>query len=145
MKISANFKSEEFLHPDLVKYCDDRGYDHRWFINKRLVMFCEWLREKCEGEAVVINNWSWGGRLDDAGLRICGTDTGATHSQHKYKSAVDIHVSGYSTTQLREIVVENFTYVNKVFDITTIEKISKTPTWLHVDTRWTGKDYLLEV
>ena len=128
------------MHDDIVA----KGYDPRWFICKDIVKFCEWLRAKCNDSSVSINTWKWGGRYTDSGLRTCDMTQYSEYSQHRYKDSVDIKVDGFSVSQLRKIVVDNFEYINKMFGITTIERIGKTPTWLHVDRRWTGLDYLKE-
>ena len=144
MKISENFISEEFLPQSVHDSIVSRGLDPRWFIDEDLVKFCEWMKAKCGGAKFVINDWKWGGSYQYSGFRG-PKDIGAELSQHKFKQAIDIKVDGFTPDQLRKIVVDNFNYVNKNFGITTIEKTSFTPTWFHIDKRWTGLKYLLEV
>jgi len=143
MKITENFYSEEFISKDTHKEIVKKGLEPRWFINKDLVLFCEWLKQKTKG-SVIVNNWKWSGQYHLSGLRG-PKDIGAELSQHKFMNAIDIKVKGYTPSQLRDIIVDNFEYINKTFGITTIEKIEDTPTWLHIDTRWTNLNYLLEV
>lgn len=144
MKISKNFCTEEFLsemmHDDLIA----RGLNPQKYVNKDLVMFCEWLKSKCNNADVIVNDWKWGGRYTDSGLRTCDMTQYATYSQHRYMKAVDVKVDGYSVSEIRQLVVDNFIYLKKIYGITTIEKIDKTPTWNHIDTRWTGSNYLYE-
>jgi len=145
MKISKNFISEEFLSKDFHDFVISRGYDPRWFLDSDILGFCVWLRAKCNGASLTINDWKWGGSYNYSGFREPACDIGAVFSQHRFKNAVDIKVDGYTPSVLRQIVVDNFTYINKVYKISTIEKIELTPTWFHVDKRWTGKNYLIEV
>lgn len=144
MKISKNFYSEEFLPKELHKYINDKGLNPMWYIDKDMVDFCEWLKEECNGAKITINDWKWKGQYNYSGFRG-PKDIGAELSQHKFKDAIDIKVEGYTIAQLREIMIANFMFLNKSFGISTIEKVEKTPTWLHVDKRWTGLSYLLEV
>ena len=144
MKISENFCSEEFISRDLHNSIDQRGLDPRWYIDKDLVKFCEWLKTECNGVDVTINNWKWGGLYQFSGLRG-PNDIGALLSQHKFKNAIDVKVKGFTPSQIRQIILDNFIYINTEFGITTIEKIKDTPTWVHIDKRWTGLNYLLEV
>ena len=144
MKVSKNFESEEFLSKETHDYLVSKGISVQWFVDKQMVEFCEWLKAKCNNAKVIINDWKWKGQYNYSGLRS-PKDIGAEYSQHKFMNAVDIKVDGYTPTQLRQSVVDNFSYINKEFGITTIEKIKDTPTWLHVDKRWTGLTYLLEV
>lgn len=143
MKISTHFDSEEFISKVTHNEIITRGLNPQWYCDKQLVMFCEWLREKC-GTGIIINNWKWQGRANMSGLRG-PKDIGSELSQHKFMHAIDIKVKGFTPAQLRQIVLDNFGYINEEFGITTIETIDDTPTWLHLDKRWTGLDHLLEV
>jgi len=143
MKISEHFESEEFLSKETHAAIVAKGLQPQWFIDIDLVGFCEWLREKC-GTSVIINNWKWQGQYNFSGLRG-PKDMGAELSQHKFMNAIDVKVKGFTPAQLRDIIFDNFDYLNEQFGITTIEKIKDTPTWLHVDRRWTGLNHLLEV
>jgi hypothetical protein len=144
MRISKNFISQEFLSKSFHDYLTNRGLNPMGWIDRDIVAFCEWLKIKCNGANIIINDWYWGGKYQYSGFRE-HDDIGAELSQHKYKCAVDIKVDSYTPKQIRQIIVDNFTYINKVFGITTIEKIEFTPTWNHIDKRWTGLNYLNEV
>jgi len=144
MKVSQNFISEEFLSEEFHNYVLSKGWQPIWWIDKDLVMFCEWLKAQCNNATIIINDWKWGGQYNYSGYRS-PTDIGAEYSQHKCKAALDIKVKGYTPAQLKNIIINNFIYLNKVFGITTIEKTEYTETWLHVDKRWTGLNYLKQV
>lgn len=144
MKISKNFYSEEFIPKSVHDYVVSKKLDPRWYIDEDMVKFCEWLKDKTNGAKIVINDWKWHGQYQFSGLRD-PKDIGAELSQHKFKDAIDLKVEGYTPADIRDIIIENFTFLNKSFGISTIEKISFTPTWIHIDKRWTGLTYLLEV
>lgn len=144
MKVSEHFDSEEFLSKEVHNYVVSKGLLPQWYIDKGLVEFCEWLKKKCNGAKVVINDWKWKGQYNYSGLRG-PKDIGAELSQHKFMNAIDVKVEGYTPIQIRQIIIDNFSEVNRSFGITTIERVNDTPTWTHIDKRWTGLNYLLEV
>ena len=145
MKISPHFCSEEFLskemHDDLVS----KGINPQWFIRKNVVDFCEWLHSKYPDKGVIINNWKWGGGANNSGLRPVNSTIGVIYSQHKFKDAVDIKIKGIDPKEIRQLIIDNFIFLNKEYGLTTIEKVEDTPTWNHCDFRWTGLTTLLEV
>jgi hypothetical protein len=145
MKISPHFISEEFLpsgmHSDLVA----KGINPQWFIRKQVVDFCEWLADYYHPRSVIINNWKWNGGANESGLRAPNSTTGAYYSQHKFKDAIDIKIKGVTPSEIRKVIIDNFTYLNTTFGLSTIEQVDDTPTWIHCDFRWTGMDTLLEV
>ena len=56
--------------------------------------------------------------------------------------AIDIVIPGLSQEEVLDFIVKN---KDKIPEITTYEKISKTPGWNHFDGRFTGKTLLTEV
>lgn len=145
MKISKNFYAEEFLSKEDYEHIISRDLDPRWYIDKGIVDFLEWLKIMTNGAKITINDWKWGGVYNLSGLRSFSCDIGAELSQHKFINAVDIKVEGWSVEGIFAIISDNFEYINKHFGITTTEDIKKTPTWNHVDTRWTNMDKLFIV
>jgi hypothetical protein len=145
MKISPHFVSEEFISKDMHNDLVTKGINPQWFIRKNVVDFCEWLANYYHPKAIIINNWKWGGGARESGLRSPDSTTGAHYSQHKFKDAVDIKIKGVTPSEIRKVIIDNFTYLNITFGLSTIEKVEDTPTWTHCDFRWTGLDTLLEV
>ena len=137
MKVSEHFDIREFVPKEIW---DLFGESSIWFIDQRLVLFCEWLHNFCNAP-VTINTWFIEGNYNESGFRDPLTPTGAKLSQHKYGRAADIKVFGYTPDKLRQIVRDHWDEVKGW--ITTIEK--DTPSWLHADCRWTGLHKLLEV
>lgn len=137
-------KSKYFIIQEFVprSIFERFGNDSTWFIDPNLVAFCDWLRE-FTAQPITINTWHRAGVWDNCGFRPPSTTTGASLSQHRFGRAVDLHVANYAAEQIRNIIRLNFRELNEKFGITTIEK--DTPSWVHVDTRWTGKNELLEV
>lgn len=139
MKIAQDFIIQEFVPKSIYKKF---GKNSIWFVDPYLIKFCQWLRDYTQAP-ITINDWHRGGNYSESGLRDPLTSTGAKYSQHKFGKAVDIKVAGHLPETVREIIRENFSVLRDWYGITTIEK--DTPTWTHVDTRYTGLDELLQI
>ena len=138
MKVSENFSLQEFVPKDVYQQYGNMSI---WFVDKRIITISQWLRDKL-GKPVKINDWVEGGQYKESGFRNFDTGTGAKRSQHKFGRAADIKVAGYEGEELRQIVRDNFPEL-KLLGLTTIEK--NTPTWVHIDCRYTDLSVLLEV
>ena len=136
--ISKNYDIREFVPPAIYK---QYGESSIWFIDQRIVLFNEWLCEYFSVK-VIVNDWHKGGQYHDSGFREPGA-VGAKLGQHHFGRATDSKVPGQEYEVVRDEIRRNFKALNQRFGITTIEK--DTPTWLHADTRWTGRPDLFEV
>jgi len=110
----------------------------------RIIMAVQYLREKT-GLSITINNWATGGQYKESGLRRMDTTTGARWSQHKYGRALDLKVSGKSPKEVHAIIHEHSKYLVDNQLLTTVENVNATPTWTHIDCRYTGLDRILVV
>lgn len=138
--LSTHFSVEEFVPEVIFKAY---GLNSKWFIDQRLVILAEYIRGYFD-EAVTINNWNTGGDFQNRGYRTPGSPVGAKLSQHRYGRAMDINVHGYSSDEVNKAIIDNFEKF-KANGLTTIENVTATPTWTHVDIRWTGLETLLIV
>ena len=129
MALSKNFVIQEFVYPEIF---DQYGEKAQWFIDKRIVQACQLLRDKL-GVPIKINDWHSEGRYKESGLREFDTETGAKYSQHKFGAAADLKIGDLDGEEMRDIVKKYWTDLKGL--ITTIE--DDTPTWLHIDCRWT--------
>ena len=136
--ISKNYDIREFVPPAIYQQF---GGSSIWFLDQRIVLFAEWLTEYT-GRKAVVNDWHNGGQYHGSGFREPGS-IGASRGQHHYGRAADFKVQGQDPEVLRDEIRRNFKALNQRFGITTIEK--DTPSWLHVDIRWTGRPDLFEV
>jgi|GEM_PF-1006027 len=155
MKISENYDVRELVPPEIYAAFGDKSVR---FVNKHCADFLEWLSSYL-GVHIVVNNWhfflenpaptgdeDWffdGHIYRNSGFRTKDCKEGADNSQHRMKDALDCKAKGFEAELLRQVIREQFSSLNKRFQLTTIEK--DTPTWLHVDFRWTMMDELLEV
>jgi hypothetical protein len=136
--MTKNFSIQELVPPEVFS---ERGNAASQLMDIRIVNVAQWLRDKT-GKPITINNWSNGGQFKESGLRNFATSTGAKWSQHKYGRAIDLKVEGMQAEEVRQLIRNNWTTL-KAIGLTTIEK--DTPTWVHIDCRYTGMETLLEV
>lgn len=140
MMISENFDLREFVPKSIY---DAFGEGSIKFIDKRIVDVVQLLRD-LSGRSVVVNNWHTGGSYSESGYRVPDTKTGAKYSQHKFGRAADVKVSGMTPKEVVALIIKN----EKMFmdlGLTTIENTNATPSWAHLDCRWTGKSKILFV
>lgn len=140
IQVTPNFYLDELVPESILTA---RGEKAIQLLDMRIIKAAQFIRDQL-GETVYINNWYQGGNLDECGLRTFGTKTGAVYSQHKFGRALDLH-SPAGVKAMLEVVkkFEKILIADQL--LTTVEDISFTPTWLHIDCRWTGLDKLLIV
>lgn len=147
MKKSKHFAVEELVPPEVLKAEGENSWKH---LSANLIDgidgFYEILHEQIklqDGEKlmIIINDWRWGGQYHESGFRILGTSTGATNSQHKKGSAVDIKVKIKAANgsirvipaiQVQKILLDNQNDP-RVAMITRTEKNPPTTGWTHID------------
>lgn len=128
MKLSKNFHLKEFM-PDYIyaKW----GDACIWFLDKRIVSISQALRD--EFGAITIN----GGGYNFSGFRDPSCTVGGKLSQHRFGRAVDLKFADHDVQYVYQAIKLNETkWMNE--GITTMENINFTPSWLHVDCRWTN-------
>lgn len=138
--LSKHFDIQEFVPKAIY---DLYGAKAQWFINPKVVAIAEFIREEFE-LPVTINNWHVGGKFQERGYRVPTTQTGARYSQHKFGNAIDINIKGIPSPELADWIIAEFPTL-KGLGLSTIESPKDTPTWTHIDVRWTGIDELLVV
>lgn len=138
MKVSKNFWLSEFIDPLFFEF---PGIDPLWFIDKRIFLMAQFLRDRF-GKPVTINNWASGGDYTLSGLRPFNTEIGAPLSSHKYGRAIDPKVHGVEAPEIQQDIIKNY-HLYKHTGLTTIEV--GTPTWTHMDCRQTNTDKLFQI
>ena len=132
-----NFELEELVDRPIFEQYGARSI---MFLDRALVSCVDRLHDKVG--ALVVNNWHAGGTFHESGLRLFNTPTGAAMSQHKFGSALDLKPVHMTPAEL-------FAYIQShradYPEITTVEDVSITKTWLHVDGRWHDSGDLLIV
>ena len=141
VKVTDNFYLDEFVPPEIYNV---RGARSLALMDIRIILACQHIRD-ISGRRVTVNNWWNGGALDERGLRISNTPTGARWSQHKYGRAVDLSVDGMRPREVHDLIRKHEIYFIERQWITTLENPAFTPTWTHIDCRHTGLDRFLIV
>jgi len=137
MEVSKNFILQEFIHKHTYDTFQDNSI---WFIDNRIITIAQAIRDHF-GKPMLINDWHLQGRLNNRGFRPPGSDVGAKLSQHRFGRALDFNVLGLD---VREVYheIKGDDYFFKELGITAMENIKNTPSWVHVDIRFTGRDKL---
>jgi hypothetical protein len=141
IKITDNFYLDEFIDP--ITY-SERGEKSIQLMDMRIILAIQHLREVIN-KPITINNWASRGQFRESGLRRADTRTGARWSQHKYGRALDFRVSGMTPREVHQVIHQHErTFIERQW-ITTLEDVRDTPSWTHIDCRYTGKDSFLIV
>ena len=133
MRLTKDFILQEFVPKEIFEQFGERSL---MFIDPMLPALVQAIRNAF-GVPVTLNTWHIGGTRNECGYRVPNTTTGAKYSQHKFGRAADLHCADLSVKEMFDIVNNNFKGLS-FLGLTTIENINSTPTWLHIDTRWTG-------
>lgn len=142
IKLSENFFVDEFcpkeIH-DLIEKGEAKLDDYQ---DVRIPVLVQWIRTQVK-QSVNINDWIHGGGLDERGVRMPNTTTGAKKSRHKFEKdkdgniirksdAIDIHIGTMSGKQMYDWAQENKVALFGL-GVRTIEHFSFTTSWLHMD------------
>jgi len=138
MKVSKDFSIHEFVPPDIYEVYLDKS---SWFIDPKLVQLAQFIRDRFAVQ-VTINNYLAGGNYQYSGFRDHHCTIGAINSQHRAGRAIDFRVKGKTPEEVRQDIIDHF-WLYKAAGLTTFE--AGTPTWIHVDCRFTNQDTLLIV
>lgn len=144
MKLSKHFSLKELVSPETFQKF---GNSSIWFVDRAIVDVLEIIRTRIN-KPVYMNTWSFnnptvlGPVYNYSGFRHPELDGFSDWSQHRFGRAADIKIPGLESEEIRRWIRRNYNYLWEA-GLSTIEK--DTPTWVHIDTRWTGKGALFEV
>ena len=129
--VSKYFKIQELVSEAVYKKYGDKSWE---FIDTRLIKVLDLLREHFN-RPITVNNWLWGGNLQQRGLRANKDELVANKkdyyiSQHCLGKAVDFNVKGLSAQEVYDEILKN---KDKFYLISRVENIKDTPTWVHID------------
>lgn len=137
-KISDNFYTAELVHPRFLELFGARA---KWYISQWQIDTAEFIRDFFN-RPVIINDYMWGGKMQNRGTRPPNSTVGAYYSQHKMMMAIDFHIKGLTIDHIYNVILSNQS-VFMQHGITTIESVEFTPGWIHVDGRRTNMDDML--
>ncbi len=131
-----HFIIQEFVSPAVYRRYGETAWQ---FLDPRLLVFMDWLREKL-GKKITINNWHWGGEFTQRGLRenlseIVKTKTDKSVlylSGHVFGQAADFDVEGMKAGEIRAWLIENQE------ELPCPIRMESMVHWNHIDVRDTG-------
>lgn len=134
---SKYFKIQELVSEKVYRKYGEKAWE---FIDPNLIKAIDLLREHFN-KPITVNNWLWGGNLEQRGLRANKDEIVVNKkdyyiSQHCLGKAVDFNIKGLSTQEVYEEILKN---KDKFYLISRIENIKDTPTWVHIDVANTDK------
>lgn len=135
-EIKKFFKIQEFVDERTFKRWGDNAWN---FLDDKLLETIIVLRRDILKVPLVCNDWSWGGKNQQRGLRTNlsplvkdKSDKGILYlTQHAMGKAVDFVSNKMSADQMRKLIKEN---ANKLPYQCRVEDGASAPTWLHIDT-----------
>ena len=128
-----HFELHELVPPEIFHARGEAGWE---LLEPRLLVAADRLRDKFG--TCIVNDWFGGGRYRESGLRDPVTGTGARLSQHKRGAALDCKFRDAEHRVIYDYLLE---HADEFPEITVIEDIAFTRSWLHIDVRaasWQG-------
>lgn len=123
-----HFDLQELVAPEIYAERASRAWE---LLDVYALVTFDQLRDKFG--PIVINDWHHDGLFKYSGLRPWDCETGAKWSDHKYGRAGDLK-------PLRATPQEMYAYILAHQDefpyLRSLENIGKTPSWVHVSTRY---------
>lgn len=127
------FNIKELVSPIVYNKFGEQAW---MFFDEDLLSELDYIREAF-GSAIIINNWATGGTLKQCGLRSNMDDLVKSKktlylSAHCMGKGFDLHAKNGNNKLLYEYVY-NLIIAKKLKHFKRLENISKTPSWVHVD------------
>lgn len=134
-----NFVVQELVTPQCYELVGDLAiqlFDQEFLAD--VDRFATDIKNDLGVKSVIVNDWKWGGTYRDSGLRDGSTSPKFSRgSQHFKGCAIDAKFKGCSIKEAYEYLLKNQAKYSK---IRRIESIDYTPTWLHIDSKYTGME-----
>jgi hypothetical protein len=129
MYIPIHFKGYELVSPEI--YNDHKGGERvlQFFNPSYLItldFIWEYFHDKYESNHVTINDWKWGGKFTQKGLRAI-TIGKANLSMHKWCGAFDMDIENVTAIEARKEIKKNRILFPH------ITRLELNVPWLHID------------
>lgn len=132
--VKQYFGIKELVCPDVYERFGESAWQ---FLDARLLHTLYVIREMID-RPVIVNNWAKGGSYSQRGLRcnVCPLVKEKTSLEKVYLSAhvqgvaVDFHVPGMTTAEVRRLIIDNQRLLPYPIRIE-----RDTTTWIHIDMR----------
>lgn len=140
IKVSKDFWVAELMPPETF---DMKPEDFYRLITPYMRILPQKLRD-IFGKPILMNTW-WEDPQNGnkyRGWRPQNCKVGAAKSSHKYGMAIDIEIPGLHPKEVFDFISK---HADEFPEITAYEKLASTPTWNHLDGRFTGQKSWLEL
>lgn len=124
MYLPHYFQPYELVPPDIFASRKDKSFE---LIDERVLITLDTLRENFG--PCTINDWHWGGRFGQSGLRTPDAPEYSTTSQHSFGRAMDCKFKEITAEEARNRVIEN----RLLFPYITF--LENDVDWFHFDVR----------
>ena len=139
MQLSKNFELREFVPKEIFNNWGTRALR---FIDPKLPIIAQGVKEYFNGRLVTINNWAYGGSRNYSGFRPYDCLVGAKQSQHKSGRAIDLIVKGIKSEDVYKEIIDSQQYF-VTLGVTAIEE--NTNGWTHLSCEWTDKTDIMVI
>lgn len=134
-KISTYFYIQEFVPEEIYTRFGEKSI---WFVDKRIILLADFIRNRFK-KPMTVNNWHNGGTFNYRGFRPRSYEIGGELSQHRFGRGIDFNIESITSEEIYNDIKSNNDIYLKA-GATTIEDISFTPTWNHIDNRQNMSD-----
>ena len=118
------------IHELVPQHIYEKYGERAWkFIDDRLILTLDTLKETFSNGTMTINNYKWGGNRKWSGLRTPISSWYSETSMHSFGKAADMVFSNYTADDVRAYILKNldlFPY---------IKGLELGVSWVHLDTR----------
>jgi len=135
MRVAPNFILQEFVHPTLY---DKFGANSLRFVDQRLIDIAQAVADITK-VSITINDYAFGGKFKNRGVRLPDSPFGAYYSMHKQGRAIDLSAKKMTAQEIYSKILGNKDFLFKL-GLRRLEDIHYTPTWVHLDIANTGLD-----
>ena len=119
------FDIKELVPPEVYYALGEKAWS---LFDDRALITLDELREAFG--ACTVNDWSFGGKFTESGLRVADCKHYSQFSRHSFGAAFDCKFKDFTPQEVQEIIMADPT---KFKHISRIESTNKTLAWLHFD------------
>jgi len=124
---SKYFKIHELVPQPMYEEYGDAAWR---YVDVRLIETIDKLKEHFNLGTMSINDYYWGGKRKESGIRTQDSKYYSFGSQHSYANAFDIVFSHYTAEEVRNYIISNNTH-----EFEHIKGLELGVSWVHLDVR----------
>ena len=129
-----NFQTKELVDPDTYRKF---GENSLLVMDIRMLWTIDAIRGYFE-KPVYVNDYNRGGTFKYRGFRPPSCSTGASYSQHRFGRAIDFHIYGIGSAEVRKEIYTHpdddaFKYITRMEEFDGMS-------WVHIDCAWLPKN-----